>query len=99
MNPLNKKIAFGVAGATATALAAGGIANAISDHSLEKDRQRTIKNIRGDSKEARRQRIQVNKDFNKEEKSIDHTIELATAGAIAVSGLSGVGIAKIAKTL
>lgn len=99
MNPLNKKIAFGVAGAAGASLAVGGIANAISDNNLEKERRDTLKGIKGNSKEARKRRIQVNKDFNKEEKSIDHTIELATAGAIATSGLAGVGISKVASMM
>jgi acetyl-CoA carboxylase carboxyltransferase component len=97
MNPLNKKIAIGVAGASATALAGGAVANVISDNKLNKERKETLENIAGNSKEARKLRRQVNKDYNKEEKSIDHTIELATAGAIAASGLIGTGIHIFAK--
>ena len=99
MNPLNKKIAYGVAGASAVALTGGLIANEISDHQLSKERTEALNDIKGNSKKARKARRQINKDYNKEEKSIDHTIELATAGAIATSGLTGIGISKVASMM
>ena len=97
MNPLNKKIAFGVAGATAVSLAGGGIANSFSDHKLSKERIEALSTIKGNSSEARKARRQINIDYNKEEKSIDNTIALTTAGAIATSGIAGVGISKFVK--
>ena len=97
MDPLNKKIAFGVAGATAVSLAGGGIANAFLDHKLSKERIKTLSTVKGNSSEARKARRQINIDYNKEEKSIDNTVALITAGAIATSGITGIGISKFIK--
>lgn len=95
MSSLNSKIALGVAGVSGAALATGGIVNAVSDHNLSKERKEALSGVKGNSKEARKTRMQINKDYNKEEKHIDHTIELATAGAIATSGIAGFGLSKI----
>lgn len=95
MSPNNMKIALGVAGVSTAAIATGGIVNAISDKNTSKERTEALSNIKGNSKQARKQRIQINKDFNKEEKSIDYTIGLATAGAIAASGIAGFGLSKM----
>jgi hypothetical protein len=95
MNPLNRKIAYGVASASAVSITGGLIANGISDHNLQKERTESLNNIKGNSKQARKARMQINKDYDKEEKSIDHTIELITAGAIATSGVAGIGLSKI----
>jgi len=95
MSPLNQKIAIGVAGISAGALGVGTITGAILDKNLEKDRLKSLNSITGNSKKARKARIQINKDFNKERKDIDNRVALTTAGAIASSGITGFGLSKI----
>jgi len=96
MNDLNKKLAYGIgAGAAVASLGVGMVAGNIYDKKMQKEKISALKSVKGNSKTARKTRIQINNDFNKERKSIDNTVNLATAGAVIVSGGAGIGLSKI----
>ena len=92
MNPLNKKMAFGAV-AGGVALATGGIISHSQDKKLSKEHTEALNNIKGNSKDARKARIQINKDYDKESDNLNLKQNLITAGAVVAAGATGVGIA------
>lgn len=99
MNINNAKLALGLgtAGIGATAVIIESIDGSNNLKRADKQRESLTKNIKGNSKKKRQQRMQINKDFAEEKKEINNRHDLAIAGTIAATGLSEVGIMTLMK--